>query len=278
MTMHAILIGVRETGATTDPAGNAIRAVSSMRQFVEGPLASSGIKLRFLSSDCEVVSLSEVTKAFDQLEDAVADNDTILVMFAGHGIEPVAGKFGGWALSGEDKFRPDDLKAQWARYPNARWIVVSDCCYGVAITEKLGFVRRIWRSMLHFLLTILLRGDRARKRFSGLATSTIAALTLSDMPVAPKDLITIAGASASETLSDGGQLLLATLLVGSALGRLTYLQLELSFGLVKVKEQSFVCRCPETYHDASVLSWDPPQPVACPGPVPVAAVRRQLVG
>lgn len=282
MTTHAILIGVRDTGATTDPAGNAIPAVSSMLRFVEGPLASSGIKC-FLSSDDAVVSLDAVIAAFDQLEDVLTDNDTILVMFAGHGIAP-AGKFDGWALSGKDKFRPADLWTQLARYPNARWIVVSDCCYGAAIIEKIGFVRRIWLTPMGILLTTFLRRDRVETRFNRLATSTITALTPSDMLAKPKDLmkdlIMIAGASAAEELSDGGQLLLATLLVGSALGQLTYDELDLSFRLVDVEEQSFVCQCPEKYHDASVLTWDPPPPLSVPiaGPAPVASVPRQLAG
>lgn len=262
-TMHAILIGVRQASPQADPAANAIRAISSMRQYVEGSGASSGMRLCFLSSDVEAITRGSVTRAFDQIEDVLADNDTILVMFAGHGSRS-ADNFTGWLLSGGDMFSPDDLRTQWVRYRNARWIVISNCCYGDAITEPISGAGQAAQ-----------RGDQVHEQFQRLAGSAATALTASDEEPVPKDLITIAGAAADDTLSDGGQLLLATLLVGSALGQLTYFDLNRAFGLVRFNSRAFVARFPDKYRNARVLTWDPPPRPGVPFSVPTPAALTE---
>lgn len=277
MTIHAILIGVRVSDASADPAANAIAAISSARHLLVNLYPGTALRLSFLSSDVQAVTSRVVLDAFAELQNGVQDGDTILVMFAGHG-KRSDDKFIGWSLSGGDSFSSNDLRARFRHSSLARWIVISDCCYGAAITES-SFLRRARQSIQRFLRTIFRRSDPAERQFKRLAESTVTELTPQDHDSTPADLIVIAGASATDLLSDGGQLLLATLIVGSTLGQLTYGELHTSFRLVDVSTQSFVCQRLAKYDGARVLAWDPPQVGSVvAGHGPVDRVRRNVVG
>jgi len=194
-----------------------------------------------------------VIAEFAAISTQFTDGDTLVVMFAGHGVQDEHDNFKGWALSGDDTFSPDDLEEQYesyyAKYPKARWIVLSDCCYGDGITEGASAYGVLQRCLAAFY-TKVLRRDTKQHRYKRLAESAVTTLQRTAGKGAPANMISIAAAAADEIVSDGGQLLFATMLVGSSIGQRTYQELDDSFGLVNVQTHAFKC------HFATARSGD----------------------
>ncbi len=256
MTAYAILIAVEVTtdaNGTSSTAANASRAIDSARLCLTQVHALPPGQIQELRDDSQPITADNVTTAFNNLPSTLADDDTIIAMFAGHGRADEHENFLGWALSGPETYTPALLWAQYDRYPSARWIVLSNCCYGAAINPIKRSGLRAYRLVRALLAEFLGAGqdDPFRRLVNSTLEQTASSHTLGKLP---ESLVTLAGATPTGLVDDLGEMLFATLVVGCSLGKLSYRDLKTSFDLTSKYGQAFDCDVRDKSHDKVVLT------------------------
>ena len=238
MTVFAVLIDVPRTGWSNAVAASASFAVETVMASLERSSARRDLRICRLS----YASREHVVEALQTVQAQSKPGDLFVFMFAGHGISTrseIARKrrlsrrklFGGWALTGYDRFDAGDLKA-WYKVLKVRWVVISSCCYGLGIDGEPEPIEDEQRKQPYSVRKIDLL-----HRF---ADSSAESLHESAPP--ERQTICIAAATDVELVSSEGQRLLAILTAGGADLKLSYGDLESSFAMVRADGQSFVMR------------------------------------
>jgi len=132
--VHAILIAGEQTGAVGVPAPGAVRALDIVERdlrarFGPGPVAIDRLPVG--------PTKPEVMAAFAAKRTVVADDDLLVVMFAGHG-RPAGGEAGceAWWLTQTEVFSDLDLAAALLACPaHLDTVVISGSCYGEGLFE-----------------------------------------------------------------------------------------------------------------------------------------------
>jgi hypothetical protein len=249
MTIHSVLVAVERSNASTTPSARACKAATLMQRYLEKHgYSHKHIKL-LCGTDTESVSHDDVNKAFSTL-DITSTDDVVLVMFAGHGLADKNNKFAGWALSGDDKFTLDDITRQHEKHKIAHWIMIHDCCYSDPTKQTARAHSRVLSRIIEFMRRLFdrLRGyDPTLERLQRLAQSATDTLR-------SKTSSSTISIGAAGIVTNPGEVLLPMLLVGCAIGRLTYSELIEAFRLVKGTTHAFSCMCPSEFLDKSVLT------------------------
>ena len=240
MSYYAVLIGVSRTGRTNTPMPAAVPAIKAMRGF----LRSAGVPEANIAWLPEA-TCKAVTDAFDPIAQKVTRDDTLLIMFAGHGVLGQGGEPDAWALHGMDVIT-DELLGEWlARVPGAaRRIIVSDCCYGLGIARPGQGVNSFHGLCVRLKYEIARLRQRLFFDFFGHAQRFASALTgriRSVEPLAP--MICLAAASAIGEVLNRDERLFLTLTLGVAAGGGKYDDLQLDFDTVRTATSAF---CIET--------------------------------
>jgi len=250
----AILIDVPQTGYTDVPFGTASEAV----ELLESYLCREGVPAQNIHRLSGRVSYCDVRHELDLLSKKCQSGDTVVLMFAGHGLEEIQQGHEttyAWALWGCDKVEMSELKAKFDSLDMVRWIVVSDCCYGAKAFPQTSFSwSRLWRKLFAGLMRrlsfkIVDDDDYLRKAARGAVDA-----------LRPKASILLAGvfigiAGATGTVSMGGEWLLALSVVGCAANGLPYTALQREFDLVHTSTSAFVLQCSSVDEAKPVLSW-----------------------
>lgn len=132
--VHAILIAGEQTGAIGVPTPGSVRALDTVERdlrdrFGPGPVAIDRLPVG--------PTRPEVMAAFAAKRTVVADDDLLVVMFAGHG-RPAAGEAGceAWSLTQNEVFSDLDLAAALLACPaHLDIVVISGSCYGKGLFD-----------------------------------------------------------------------------------------------------------------------------------------------
>jgi hypothetical protein len=236
VSYYAVLIGVSKTGRTKVRMPAAVPAITAMRAFLRSAHVPDS-NLAFLAE----ASYQEVEDAVGPLAKQVTQDDTLLIMFVGHGVQGQGTDPDAWALRGMDVITDEVLSGWLARVPaTARRIVISDCCYGLGIAHP-GPGSNAFPG-----LCATLRYELARLRqrlffdFFGRAQRFASAMTRrirSVEPLAP--MICLAAASAVDEVTNRDERLFLTLTLGIAAGGGKYDDLQLDFETVRTATSAF---------------------------------------
>ena len=235
-----MLIGVSRTGRTKVVMSAAVPAINAMRSFLRSAnVAESNIA--YLPE----VACKEVEVAFARIAKKVTRDDTLLIMFAGHGVQGQGTDPDAWALRGMDVIT-DRMLAGWlASVPTAaRRIVVSDCCYGLGIARPGPGLRGFHGLCARLKYAWMRLRQRLFFDFRGHAQGFAHALTRhlhSEDALAP--MICLAAASAIDEVTNRDERLFVTLMLGAAAGGGKYDDLDGDFETVRTATSVF---CIET--------------------------------
>jgi len=131
--VHAILIAGEQTGAVGVPTPGSVRALDIVERDLHARFGPGLVAIDRLPVG---PTKPEVMAAFAAKRTVVADDDLLIVMFAGHGTS-ASGEAGceAWWLTQNEVFSDLDLAAALLACPAHDTVVISGSCYGKGLFD-----------------------------------------------------------------------------------------------------------------------------------------------
>jgi hypothetical protein len=234
MSYYAVLIGVTKGPDSIMP--RAVQTAGAMKTFLKSANVPEENVCLLDEPDRD-----RVDRALTWLTSVATSDDTLLLMYIGHGIQG-SGKIPyGWLLTGQRNIDADDLAKWLDTVPSAaRRIVISDCCYGEGIAAVPTGVSlfsvlcaRLRDALMWLRHRVLTDFDAISNAFARQVVGKTHTVGIQ----AP--MICISGAAADRQTDDGRERLLALLTIGAAAAGSTYTDLQGDFDRVKDGNKGF---------------------------------------